>query len=166
MARRIHPKFTLARLASLLALTVVVALPVSAIERGAHYGAALEPKDAMAADQAVIHAAHLGDKTVQIRGTVTAACEKKGCWMALRAGEGKTLRMTFRDYGFFVPLEIVGETVVAEGKIAIVERSVADQKHLLEDAGRPQEEIDAIREPIQEVSFVADGVVVVSADAP
>ncbi len=149
-----------------LALTLLFALGAAAahaIEAGAHFGAVIEPqKDAMAADQAVAHAEHLKGETVQVRGFVTAACQVKGCWMAFRTESGSTLRVTFKDYGFFVPKDIAGQTVVAQGKIEVVERSVADQKHLLEDAGRPKSEIDAIREPAQEVSFVAEGVVVVA----
>ena len=47
------------------------------------------------------------------------------------------------DYGFFVPMDLVGKTVVLDGKSFIKTTSVEDQKHYAEDAKKPQAEIDA-----------------------
>jgi len=46
---------------------------------------------------------------VVVAGTDTQNCERKGCWMQLSAGEGKqSVRVTFKDYAFFVPLDSKG----------------------------------------------------------
>jgi hypothetical protein len=71
------------------------------------------------------------------------------------------MRVTFKDYGFFVPKEgMEGKEVVFEG---VAKRKVTDVdmlKHFAEDAGKSQEEIDAITEPKVELTFVANGVII------
>lgn len=98
--------------------------------------------------------------TGKVMGKVTSVCQAKGCWMTLDAGNGETMMVTFKDYGFFVPKDITGETVVIEGKAEIREVSVDEQRHLAADAGKSQKEIDAITTPKQELRFVADGVII------
>lgn len=93
----------------------------------------------------------------KLRGTIAEVCSKKGCWMKLDMGEGKIARVTFKDYGFFMPLNAAGEVVV-NGKAFITETSVDDLKHYAEDAGKTLEEIAAITQPEQTFAFEADGV--------
>ena len=64
------------------------------------------------------------------------------------------------DYGFFVPLDLKGKTVVLEGKSFIKTTSVDDQKHYAEDAKKSQAEIDAITEAKKEIRFIAKGIIV------
>lgn len=96
----------------------------------------------------------------KVTGTVTSVCQNKGCWMTLDAGNGQTMMVTFKDYGFFVPSDITGKTVTMEGKSEMRTVSVDEQKHLAGDAGKSQAEIDAITQPKQELRFVADGVAI------
>jgi len=98
--------------------------------------------------------------TGKVTGTVTSVCQNKGCWMKLDIGNGQTMMVTFKDYGFFVPKDLTGSTVVIEGAAAIETVSVADQQHYAKDAGKSEAEIKAITEPKQELSFVADGVLI------
>ena len=52
------------------------------------------------------------------------ACEKKGCWMELAAdAKGPGVRVTFKDYGFFVPLDSAGRTAKVEGVVKVAELS-------------------------------------------
>jgi hypothetical protein len=98
---------------------------------------------------------------IKMTGAIEQTCTKMGCWMTVDMGNGETLRVTFKDYGFFVPKEgMEGKEVVFEG---IAKRKVTDVdmlKHFAEDAGKSQEEIDAITEPKVELSFVASGVLI------
>ncbi len=96
--------------------------------------------------------------TGKVSGTVTSVCQAKGCWMTLDAGNGQTMMVTFKDYAFFVPKDISGQTVIIEGKAEIRTVSVDEQKHLAGDAGKSQAEIDAITTTKEELRFVADGV--------
>lgn len=98
--------------------------------------------------------------TGKVSGTVTGVCQNKGCWMTLDTGNGNTMMVTFKDYGFFVPKDLTGKSVVLEGKAEIRSVSVDEQKHLAADAGKPQSEIDKITAPKDELRFVADGVLV------
>ena len=102
----------------------------------------------------------LGDTvSVTIKGKVNSVCQKKGCWMRLDLGADKELFVKFKDYGFFVPLDLVeGTEVYLAGKAYKEATSVEDLKHLAEDAGKPQSEIDAITEPEEVYSFVSSGV--------
>ncbi len=73
--------------------------------------------------------AHEG-KTVRVEGQVRKACEKKGCWMELAEGaKGAGVRVTFKDYGFFVPLDSAGASARVEGVVKVTELSDAMAKH-------------------------------------
>lgn len=96
---------------------------------------------------------------LKLTATIDEVCQAKGCWMTLQNGE-EAMRVTFRDYGFFVPKDAMGKTVVVEGTAYMDTTSVADLKHYAEDAGKTQEEIDAITEPEIDLVFVADGVII------
>lgn len=97
----------------------------------------------------------------KVKGTVVASCQNKGCWMTLDGGDGNTMMVSFKDYGFFVPMDMAGKEVVIEGTAAIKEVSVDELRHLAEDAGKSAAEIEAITAGKEELSFVADGVMVV-----
>jgi hypothetical protein len=105
----------------------------------------------------------MGDKTelqVKLSATVDAVCQKKGCWMDLKSGDSSTLRVTFKDYGFFVPKDAAGKQAVVQGIAKIEETSVADLKEYAKDAGKSTEEIEAIKEPKKELVFEATGVII------
>ena len=90
---------------------------------------------------------------------VNTVCQNKGCWMRVNLGEEEAL-VKFKDYGFFVPKDIAGQEVIMEGVAFVDEMSVEDQKHFAQDAGKTQEEIDAITEPKRTLSFISSGVLV------
>ncbi|MDP1830186.1 MAG: DUF4920 domain-containing protein [Archangium sp.] len=70
-------------------------------------------------------------KTVAIEAKVRKACEKKGCWMEVAAADkGPGMRVTFKDYGFFVPLDSAGSTVKVEGVVKVAMLDDAKAKHL------------------------------------
>jgi hypothetical protein len=101
-----------------------------------------------------------GKKTGRVSGKVLEVCQKKGCWMTLDAGNNQTIRVTFKDYGFFVPMDIAGKQVIIEGFAYNDTTSVEELKHYAEDAGKPKEEIEKITEPEIKVSFEAHGVAI------
>lgn len=95
-------------------------------------------------------------KTVAVEAKVRRACSKKGCWMELAAGdEGPGVRVTFKDYGFFVPLDSAGSTAKVEGTVKLAELSADKAKHLTaEGAAVPTDGEGRHRE----VQLVATGV--------
>ncbi|MFN7131804.1 MAG: DUF4920 domain-containing protein [Myxococcales bacterium] len=97
-------------------------------------------------------------KTVTIDGAVRKACSKKGCWMELaEAPDAKSpgARVTFKDYGFFVPTDSKGSKATVEGVVELTTLSEADAKHL--EAEGAQIPRDAEGKP-SEVRIVASGV--------
>lgn len=97
---------------------------------------------------------------VKIRGTVTGVCQMKGCWLQVDVGEGKTMRVRFKDYAFFVPKNISGKTVVLDGFAYNSTTSVAQLRHYAQDAGRSEAEIGKITEPEVNLEFEARSVIV------
>lgn len=96
----------------------------------------------------------------KIQGKVTEVCQEKGCWMKVDQGNGQTLMVKFKDYGFFMPKNIVGKEVVLEGEAVVKEVSVKQQQHYAKDAGKKDEEVKKIKRAKKEVQFVAAGVLV------
>ena len=99
--------------------------------------------------------------TVKVTGTVTNVCQRKGCWLQMDIGEGKTMRVRFKDYAFFVPKNISGKTVVLDGYAYNSTTSVAQLRHYAHDAGLSKAEINRITEPQVDVVYEARGVLIV-----
>lgn len=96
----------------------------------------------------------------KVTGTVESVCQVKGCWMKVKMDNGETMRVMFKDYAFFVPKDIAGKTVVFEGEAQKKVVPVEHLQHYAKDAGKSNEEIAKITEPKQELTFIADGVIV------
>lgn len=97
---------------------------------------------------------------VKLTAYINEVCSKKGCWMVLDLGEGKDMRVTFKDYGFFVPKDAAGKLATVQGVAKMDTTDVATLKHYAEDAGESQEEIDAITAPEFNYVFEATGVII------
>lgn len=98
--------------------------------------------------------------TGKVKGEIKEVCAMKGCWMTIDLPNGQTMRVTFKDYGFFVPKNSQGYPVIIEGVATKKITDVATLKHYAEDAGKSQEEIDAITSPRLEYAFEAIGVII------
>lgn len=96
---------------------------------------------------------------VLFSGEILDVCDVKGCWMIIKTEDAGDMRVTFKDYGFFVPMEgIVGKTAVIKGDCKKQETSVEDLRHYAQDAGKLEQEIAKITDPKVEFAFVASGV--------
>lgn len=98
---------------------------------------------------------------MKVRGPIKACCQNKGCWLTMELGEGKEMRVRFRDYAFFVPKNSAGNEVVVEGTAYREMISVEDQRHYAKDHGDSEAEIAKITEPVEEITFMADGALVI-----
>ncbi len=103
-----------------------------------------------------------GDESTQtlISGSITEVCQAKGCWMKVALSDGEEVFVRFKDYGFFVPTNSAGNSVIMNGKAFLEEMSVEDQQHYAKDKGASQEEINAITSPKRTYRFEAEGVVI------
>lgn len=97
---------------------------------------------------------------VKLAANITDVCSKKGCWMKLDLDNGKSMRVTFKDYEFFVPKDAAGKLAIIQGIAKIDTTDVATLRHYAKDAEASQEEIDAITEPEINYSFEAIGVII------
>jgi len=68
-------------------------------------------------------------KTVGVRASVERACSAKGCWMELGA-DGASCRVTFKDYGFFVPTDSAGSRALVEGTVVVKTVEASHVAHL------------------------------------
>ena len=100
-----------------------------------------------------------GASGIVIEGKITEVCQKKGCWMNIEKGDGTTMMVRFKDYGFFMPFDCSGKTAIMHGNAFMDTVSVEDLRHYAEDAGKTEEEIAKITESKLELAFEADGVV-------
>jgi hypothetical protein len=135
-------------------LLATVAFAGETISRGAAIA-----KDAKSIPLATVLASPIEySKTpVVVEGVVTNACERKGCWMQLKpaADADQSVRVTFKDYGFFVPLDAKGMKARAEGVTTVKKLSKAEADHLEEEGAQLKRNEDG---SAIEVSFVANGV--------
>lgn len=145
---------------NLIITALLAVLSVGAYAQESYFGEKIKEKGAIPAAELPNK---LGDKekmTAKVTGTVESVCQAKGCWMKVKTADGQTMRVSFKDYGFFVPKDIAGKTVVIEGEAKVKTTPVAELQHYAEDAGKSKEEIAKITEPKRELTFVADGVIV------
>lgn len=125
----------------------------------AYYGDTITAEDAVPAPQLYTLMEGKDQLNVKLAGTIEECCQKKGCWMKVDMGDGKTMRVSFKDYAFFVPMNSAGKEVIMEGVATMEETSVEALRHFAEDAGKSKEEIAAITEPKKELVFEASGVI-------
>lgn len=116
-------------------------------------GAALSVSDVLAKPDA------LAGKEVIVEGEVRRACSRKGCWMELAAKpgdeKGEGVRVTFKDYGFFVPTDSAGAKARVAGAVTVAELEPEMADHLEGEGAAVAR--DANGKP-REVQLVATGV--------
>lgn len=126
----------------------------------AYFGDSISTDEAVNADQIP---ALLNDKDsvhLKVSGTIEEVCQKKGCWMKMNIGQDKAMMVRFKDYGFFVPKDAAGKSLVMEGYAFKDTIPVADLRHYAEDAGKTKEEIEKITEPEIRISFESNGLII------
>ena len=131
----------------------------STAKAGGSFGASITKDGALDVKQLASKMGAEKEMKVKITGDVITACQVKGCWMTADLGDGKYMRIRFKDYAFFVPKDSGGKRFYAEGVASLKETSVAELQHYAEDAGKSKEEIEKITQPEREIVFLADGVI-------
>jgi hypothetical protein len=154
-------KITLSIAIILCTLFVNAQPPVGKANIGDTYGAKVTEEGAISISE--LPALLKGKDTiaVKVKAMAVSSCSSKGCWMNLKIDDKTTAFVKMKDYGFFVPLAIADKNVVLDGIAFIKTTSVAELKHYAEDGKKSQAEIDAIKEPKQEIRLLANGIMVV-----
>ena len=122
------------------------------------YGERIDDKDAISMSELLTELEGKESLQTKVEGKVLECCQTKGCWMKVDVGDGSSMQVKFKDYGFFVPKNSSGKTAVMQGIVKVETTSVAERKHYAEDAGKSKEEIDKISKPKKQLVFVASGV--------
>ncbi len=119
-------------------------------------GAAIGDSPVVSLADAARNADAYADRSVILEGQVVKACQNKGCWLELVPdGAERGVRVTFKDYGFFVPKDSAGHAARLEGTFESNVFSKADADHLIAEG------VALTRNPdgtATELSFVAAGV--------
>lgn len=124
------------------------------------FGDTISPEGAIPASELPAKLAGKDSVKLKITGPIEEVCQKKGCWMDMKIGDNQTMKVTFKDYGFFVPKDASGKTVIIDGYAYTDTVSVAELRHYAEDAGKTKEEIAKITAPEVSISFEANGVII------
>ena len=91
-----------------------------------------------------------GTFTGKVSGNIKEVCTNKGCWFAMELPNGSKMRVTFKDYGFFIPTNSQGFPITIEGVATLTETDVETLRHYAEDQGKSKEEVEAINAPKKE----------------
>ena len=124
------------------------------------FGEKINKDGAIAAAQLAQKMDNSDANDVKVKGTIVEVCQAKGCWMTIDLGNDEIMRVKFKDYGFFVPKDAAGKTAFMQGVAKKETISIDELKHLAEDAGKSEVEINAITESREELTFVAEGVII------
>ena len=71
-------------------------------------------------------------KPFQVQTRIAKVCQKKGCFFIAQQ-EQHILRVSFRDYGFFIPTDSNGKTVILAGELVQKEVSKEQAAHFKAD---------------------------------
>jgi len=93
---------------------------------------------------------------VVVEGVIEKSCSAQGCWMELAPAAGKkSVRVTFKDEKFFIPLSAKGMQAKAEGVVKVQTLSKAEADHLAGEGATLKRNDDGTAD---EISFIATGV--------
>lgn len=141
-------------------LAVISSYAQESLESTGTFGETIDKKGAISAKKLAQKMEEAESLETKIKGTITEVCQAKGCWMTIDLGNDELMRVKFKDYGFFVPKDAAGKTAIMQGVAKNEIISVGDLKHLAKDAGKSEQEINAIDKPEEQLTFVAKGVII------
>ena len=106
--------------------------PVATTDTTETFGSVLDESVPLVA-LADVGAGNVGE-TVRIEARVSQVCKNKGCFFI--AVDGNTMvRVSFKDYGFFVPTDVSGKTLMFVGEVTEKEMTKEEAEHLAKDMG-------------------------------
>ena len=118
------------------------------------FGAPISLKKAISMEKAITKATTSGSDEILLEAKVGKVCKKKGCWMSLESKSGD-IRVTFKDYDFFVPMSLIGKEVLVQGKVLEKKMSLKETQHFISDEGGDPSKVTKAR---TEYRIVASGV--------
>ena len=126
---------------------------------GKAFGAPISPGPELALADVLASPERFRDQAITVDGHVRSACTRRGCWMELAAGSDPKLpgcRVTFKDYGFFVPTDSAGARAKVQGTLGVNTLPAERVAHLESEGGQfPRKNADG---SVDELRLVATGV--------
>ncbi len=104
-------------------------------------------------DELVSNSGQYEGKEVLVETRIAKVCQKKGCFFIAQSG-ADSVRITFEDYGFFIPTDSGGKQAMLAGVFSRRPVSAEQAEHVAEDLG----EAPAESAPAFEYSIVATGI--------
>lgn len=115
------------------AVVIRLSEPVQETETHETFGAEMaEDLDSITLSALLENHADYEGSSVAVETRVSQVCQKKGCFFIAQDGPA-TVRVTFKDYSFFVPTDISGRRVTLVGELKRVELSEEQAAHFEED---------------------------------
>ncbi|WP_258103278.1 DUF4920 domain-containing protein [Marinoscillum sp. MHG1-6] len=117
------------------------------------FGTKIEPKDAKEI-KLITQQADLETSSVKLAAIVEEVDQEEGSWMILKNDEGFPIRVTFKDYEFFVPKNIAGKEVIVQGELKksemdpLMAQLYADGAGVIYDASKSYVEYSMIAEGV------------------
>lgn len=125
---------------------------------GERFGAPLSPRTPLPTAVVVAEPQKYDGQVLALEGQVGAVCQRKGCWMTLGSGQpgSPMIRVSFKDYTFFVPKDSMGRKARVEGRFQVTRLSAAEARHYAEESGAAQAPVAS--EAARTLALVATGV--------
>jgi len=123
------------------------------------FGAALGKSPTVALADVLRNPDKFANQTLLLEGQVRRACSRKGCWMELSESADTAsagCRVTFKDYGFFVPTDAAGSKARVEAAVQTKVVPASQVAHLEEEGAKFADK--APDGTAREVRLVATGV--------
>lgn len=98
-------------------------------------------------------------QNVVVKGPIAQVCQAEGCWLKLKNAAGEDVLVKFKNHAFLVPKDLAG-TATVFGTATRKTISVEEQRHMAEDAGKSDAEIQTITAPKMEVRIESTGIMV------
>ena len=123
--------------------TTVIRLsePVEQTADSETFGASLDESVPMVSlEELASNGGNYVGKPVRVIARVSQVCQKKGCFFIIQEGSS-IMRISFKDYGFFVPTDISGKRVTFTGEVVAREVTVDEAAHYVEDLGAADSQV-------------------------
>lgn len=132
---------------------------------GEVYGEGVRLAEATAVEAILDRPEEFAGKPVRIEGTVVEVCQKRGCWVAIAAGEeGRELRVKVEDGVIVFPASARGRRAVAEGTVETSELSreewIERLEHQAEEQKRPFDPAEVGDGPFRHTRVLGTGAVI------
>ena len=123
------------------------------------FGAPISPGPEQALAEVLAAPERFRDRAITVEGHVRSACTRRGCWMEVAQSGDPQLpgcRVTFKDYGFFVPTDSAGARAKVQGILDVNTLPAERVAHLESEGGKfPNKNPDG---SANELRLVATGV--------